>query len=244
LPALPAGESTILGGSIRKVDPVLDQFTLDIFGGRAMKIQYDARTQVFRNGVKMPLRNLGPADHASVQTALDGTHVFAESIHILTQAPEGECQGVVRKYDPQSGILSIDSDLSPRPVTLVVSGETSITRTGQPEFTAARSGVADLVRGSLVAVTFAPDPQGHSVARQIKVLAVPGSKFIFAGTISFLNMSSGSLVLVDSRDGRSYQISFDRNNVPSASKLHVGSKVTVTATLEDSRYQATDITFD
>lgn len=238
MPALPKGESTIMGGAIRKVDPVLDRFTLDIFGQRPLRIEFDQRTQLFRNGVKIPLRELGPADHASVQTALDGTKVFAESIHILTQAPEGECQGVVRSFDSGSGTLSIDSGLSPRPVKLFVSGETAIVRSGQPEFKAAQSGRTDLVQGTLINVTFTPDLHGRSVARHITVLAVPGSRFIFGGTISFLDMSSGSLVLMDSRDGKSYQIFFNRNRFPSAAKLHVGEKVTITASFEGSRYEA------
>lgn len=242
LPPLPSGESTILGGAIRNVDPVLDRLTLHIFGGRSMTIEFDERTQVFRNGVKVPLRSLGPADHASVQTALDGTRVFAESIHILTQAPEGQCQGVVRSYDSGSGILAIDSDLSPNPVKLVVPRGASIARTGQPEFTAAQSGVSDLMKGTLVAITFTPDRSGRSIARHITVLAVPGSKFIFGGTIAFLNMSSGSLVVQDSQDGKSYQIYFDRYRFPSITNLHVGDNVTVTASFEGSRYEATSIT--
>jgi hypothetical protein len=242
LPPLPDGESTILGGAIRSVDPVLDQLTLHVFGGHSMKIEFDERTQVYRNGVKVPLRSLGPADHASVQTALDGTRVFAESIHILTQAPEGQCQGVVRSYDSGSGILALDTDLSPNPVKLYVPRDTPIIRTGQPEFTAAQSGLSDLVNGTLVAITFAPDRNGRSTARHITVLAVPGSRFIFGGTIAFLNMSSGSFVVQDSRDGKSYQIYFDRYRFPSTTNLHVGDTVTVTASFEGTRYEATSIT--
>lgn len=241
MPPLPSGESTIMGGAIRKVDPVLDRFTLDIFGQRPLRIEFDERTQVFRNGVRIPLRELGPADHASVQTALDGTNVFAESIHILSQQPEGECQGVVRSFDAGSGILSIDSGLSPNPVKLYVSGSTGIVRTGQPGFKAARSGETDLVQGTLINVTFVPDLHGRSVASHITVLAVPGSKFIFGGTISFLNMSSGSLVLVDSRDGKTYEIYFNRYRFASVANLHVGQNVTVNATFEGSRYEASSI---
>jgi hypothetical protein len=244
MPPLPSGESTILGGAIRKIDPVLDQFSLHISGERPMTIQYDQRTQIFRNGVKIPLSDLKPADHAAVQTALDGTHVFAESIHILSQAPEGQCQGVVQGYDVHSGKLEIDSGLSPNSVSLFVPGDTPIVRVGQPEFTAARSGQPDLIRGTLVAVTFTPDVDGRAVARHITVLAVPGSRFIFGGSISYLNLASGSLVLIDSRDGKSYQIHFSPNQFPSSAKLHIGDNVTVTASYESSRYVATTLTIN
>lgn len=242
MPPLPGSESTILGGAIRNVDPVLDVLTLHIFGGHTMKIQFDERTQLFRNGEKIPLRSLGPADHASVQTALDNGQVFAESIHILSQAPQGQCQGVVRNYDPGSGIVSIDTDLSPTPIKLAVPRDTPIVRTGQPEFTAAHSGVSDLVKGTLVAVVFAPDRSGRSVARHITVLAVPGSRFIFGGTISYLNMASGLLVVQNARDGKSYQIYFSRYRFPSVTNLHVGQEVTVTASFQGTRYEATSIT--
>ena len=58
-----------------------------------MKILYDERTQVYRDGVKAPLSDLHAQDHASIQTVLDGTKIFALSIHMLSKAPEGECPG-------------------------------------------------------------------------------------------------------------------------------------------------------
>src|SRR5579864_1132713 len=64
LPAMPSGKSTVLGGQIRNVDPVLDQFVLHIAGQRPMRILFDERTQVFRNGARIPLRELRPEEHA------------------------------------------------------------------------------------------------------------------------------------------------------------------------------------
>ncbi|HEV2137178.1 MAG TPA: hypothetical protein VGR47_23365 [Terracidiphilus sp.] len=244
MPALPAGETTILGGAIRNIDPVLDRFTLDIFGERPMRIQFDDRTKLFRDGNPIPLRQLGPADHASVQTALDGTHVFAESIHILSQAPQGETEGVVQSYHPGSGRLELRSALSPKPQKFVVPGNTPITRVGQPKFTAARSGAADLTRGSLISITFAPDLNGRAMVRRVTVLAVPGSTFIFGGEVSYLDLASGSLVLVDSRDGKSYRINFNANRFPAVANLHVGNNVTIKASFEDARYLATSITIN
>lgn len=244
VPPLPSGESTILGGAIRNIDPVLDQFTLNIYGERPMKIEFDARTKVFRDGVPIPLRELGPADHAAVQTALDGTQVFAESIHIMSQSPQGESQGVVRSYNRRSGMLVVDSELSPKSLRFFVPADTPISRKGQPEFASARSGAADLTSGSLVAISFSPDMNGRAVVRRITVLAVPGSTFIFGGDVSFLDLASGSLVLTDSRDGRSYRINFSPNRFPSVANLHVGDNVTVNASFDGSRYVATTITIN
>jgi hypothetical protein len=241
MPPLPEGETTILGGAIRNIDPVLDQFTLNVFGERPIKIQFDERTKLFHDGVAVPIRELGPADHASVQTALDGDQIFAESIHVLSQAPQGDTQGVVESYNRVSGKLTIRSALSPKPLIFFVPGDTPIARVGQPAFTSARSGLTDLTRGSLVAITFSPNLDGRAMVRRVTVLAVPGSTFVFGGNISFLDLSSGTLVLVDSRDGRSYTINFSAYRFPAAANLHVGDNVTIDASFEGERYVATSI---
>src|SRR5690348_7141583 len=73
LPPPPKGPATVMGGIIRDFDPVRDQFKLDVFGGgHPVKVLFDARTQVFRDGKKVPLRTLAANDHASVETVLDG----------------------------------------------------------------------------------------------------------------------------------------------------------------------------
>ena len=116
LPPLPPGKTTIMGGQIRNFDPVRDQFSLQIYGQRPMKILFDERTQVYRDGVRIPVRNLGPEEHASVQTTLDGANVFAVSIHILSGLPEGECEGRVIRFNPDKGELVVASQMSPAPV--------------------------------------------------------------------------------------------------------------------------------
>src|SRR5579863_3285059 len=77
LPPGPRGNSTVIGGAIRGVDLVRDQFTLNVFGGRTMKVLFDQRTQVYRDGAKTAPRDLRIGEHVSVETMLDGTAVFA-----------------------------------------------------------------------------------------------------------------------------------------------------------------------
>src|ERR1039458_5077970 len=50
LPPTPRGKSTVIGGAIRGVDRVRDQFTLNVFGGRTLKVLFDERTQIYRDG--------------------------------------------------------------------------------------------------------------------------------------------------------------------------------------------------
>lgn len=242
LPPLPPGKTTILGGEIRSFDPVRDQFSLQIYGQRPMKILFDERTQVYRDGVRIPVRDLGPEEHASVQTTLDGASVFAVSIHILSGSPEGECDGRVLKYDRETGELTVASSMSPEPVRLFVPASASIARLGEPEFIAEPSGLSDLVEGSLVSAWFESGTAHRNVATQIKVLAVPGAAFEFSGNVSYLDMHSGIMVLVDPRDEKSYQIVFDAARIPTSQRLRLGTNATVTAIYDGARYAASAIT--
>jgi hypothetical protein len=112
---------------------------------------------------------------------------------------------------------------------------------GQPEFTLSQPGFSDLVRGSLISVRFQPDKQGRGVASQISVLAIPGSAFVFTGDISVLDLHAGTLVLVDSSDEQSYQISFDSGRLQASKGIHQGDHVTVSAGFDGARYVASAI---
>jgi len=242
LPPLPKGKTTILGGEIRNFDPVRDQFSLRIYGERPMKIWFDDRTQVYRDGEKIAVRDLGPEDHASVETVLDGDNVFAVSIHILSGSPEGECEGRVVMYNADTGELVVASQMSPAPVRFLVPANTSIARVGEGDFTTRSSGVSDLMAGSLVSVSFAAGPTRRNVAKEIKIMAVPGAAFEFSGNISFLDMHTGTMVVVDPRDGKSYEIHFDSARLPASATLRPQANVTVTATDDGTGYTANSIT--
>jgi hypothetical protein len=237
----PNPKSTVFGGAIHSVDPVRDQLTLNAAGLRPMKILFDERTQFFVDGKKMPLRSLRPTDHASVQTALDGTDIFAVSIHVLSQSPEGDYQGRVLRYNPNTGQLTISGSRSREPFNVFVAPNSTFVRQGQPAFAAMHSGPSDLAPGSLVSVTFESGDAGHGMAKQITVLAVPGASFQFSGTISALDLAAGSMVLLDPRDGQSYQVYFNPRLFPESRNLRIGSQVAVTASYNGTQYQASQL---
>jgi hypothetical protein len=236
LPPLPRGKSTVIGGAIRQVDGVRDQFTLNVFGGRAMKVLFDERTQVYRDGLRTTLRDLRAGDHVSVETVLDGTTVFARSIHMLSQLPEGECQGQVLRYDRSTGELMVRDLLSPEPIKLRVSSDTTILREGQ------ESSSGDLSAGTLISIEFQADRAGQNVARKIAVLATPGSVFVFTGNVVFLDLHSGRLALIDPRDDKRYEISFDPARFAISRDVHEGTDITVTAGFDGARYSARAVT--
>jgi hypothetical protein len=231
-----------MGGEIRNVNPVKDELTLKVFGQKPVKILFDERTEVYRDGKKIPLHDLHTTDHASVQTVLDGINVFALSIHILSQTPEGDYQGRVLNFNRSTTELTISSVLSRQPLKLLVPADTKVVREGQPSFTAGQRGLSDLVRGDLVSVKFAAGKSGHGVASEISILATPGAEFIFIGNIDALDTHTGTLVLIDPRDDKSYQISFSSSRLPTSKNLHVGDHIIVTANFDGIRYVARAIT--
>ncbi|HET6218949.1 MAG TPA: hypothetical protein VFE27_18140 [Acidobacteriaceae bacterium] len=237
LPPAPSGKATVIGGEIRSVDFVRDQITLAVFGGRPMKILFDARTELYRDGIKMAPGDLHPDERASVETVLDGTDIFAVSVRMLSHPPEGECQGQVLHFDPGTRELTISGGLSREPVKLLVPAGTPVLREQQGS-ASPRPGSSDLVAGALVSVKFESQHQGRGVASQIAILATPGSTFVFSGDVSFLDLHAGQLALVDPRTDKSYQIFFHPASIPLSRDLHQGEHITVTAQFDGARYTA------
>jgi len=241
LPSAPKGKSTIVGGEIQNVDSVRDRFTLRVFGQRPVRILFDARTRVYLDGKIIPLRDLHSYDHASVQTVLDGTDVFALSIHILSQPPEGEYQGRVLNYNSETSELTVAAAPSHQPLKLLVPINIRIIREGQSATSSASFGPSDLAKGALISVKFESDKKGQGVANLITILATPGSTMVFSGKLSSLDLHAGLLVLVDPLDEKSHDIFVDFARFPTIQNLHEGDSVQVTATFDGARYSASAI---
>jgi hypothetical protein len=241
LPPLPRGKSTVLGGEIQKVDPVRDQITLGVYGDKPVKIFFDERTQLYRDGSRIPLHDLSLSDYASVQTTLDGTDVFAVSIHILSQSPEGEYQGRVLSYNSGSGEMTIEPGANGQSFKLHITEGTTITRQGQHAFSSVQSGVSDLEKGALVSVKFKSNKEGRGIASEVTILATPGSEFVFSGNVSSLDLHAAFMVLEDPRDGKTYQIFFDPARTLAAHDLHLGEHLRVNVNYDGTRYMATEI---
>jgi hypothetical protein len=242
LPAAPKGKSTVIGGSIRGVDGVRDQFTLDVFGGRSLKVLFDERTQIYRDGVKSSIRDLRAGDHVSVETVLDGTTVFARSIHMLSELPRSDSQGQVTDYNFADHELTMRDAQSRQLVKFRVPDGTAFVRQGQAASSAVEPGPGDLVTGTLISVKFQSDNKGHGVASEVSILATPGTAFVFVGNVASLDLRSGLLVVVDPRDDKRYDVFFDSARFPVSRELHEGADVMVTADFDGARYVASAIT--
>ncbi len=238
LPALPSEKASLVGGTIDKLDRVRDEFTVQVFGGGKMKIAYDPRTRIYLNGVAAAASDLRQGDRVYVDTILNQGQVFARNIRLKTNATAGASQGMILSYRSDKAELVLRDLLSPEPLKIRVTSETRLVKDGHPIST------SDLEQGTLVAVQFGSDKDGHAVAREVSVLATPGSNFTFGGEVAALDLSAGLLVLNSSTDHKTYEIYLDPSIVAINDGLRPGASVTAVANYDGSRYVARSLTVD
>jgi hypothetical protein len=237
LPRLPQAKATLIGGTVERLDRIRDQITVRVFGGGRMNVLFDPRSRVYRGRTEGSLADLKVGERVYLDTVLDGDRVFARGIRLKTTQALGESQGVVVKYRSDHGELSIRDSISPTPVRVRL---TSSTRYLQGERTVSASVLAE---GSLVAVKFGSEGNGHDVAREITILALPGTRYTFAGQIVHIDLRTGLLVINSSTDRKTYEVYLD-SSVPPDDNLHAGATVTVVANFEGSRYVARNVTIN
>src|SRR5258708_21606399 len=124
LPSLPPAKATLVGGTVERLDRVQDRVTLQVFGGGKMKIVFDPRTRIYRDGVPASAADLRRGDRIYVDTLLDGDTIFARNIHLKSAASTGERQGVIVSY--RRGELTMRHQLSPNAVKVRLSPSTRI----------------------------------------------------------------------------------------------------------------------
>ncbi len=231
-PPLPKGNPSLIGGTISKVDRVRETVTVRPFGGNNMKVYFDERTHIFRDGVETTMLGLRKGDRVYVDTLLDGSRVFAKNIRVESHARPADARGQIVSY--RDGRLEMRDNLSTQPVSFSVTNGTVIHRGDQ-------SGtLGDLRPGALVDVHFAPESPGKGVAQEITIYAMPGSVFTFQGQITYLDMSRGVLAVHNQANDQTYDIHFNPQ-APTAADLGVGAQVKLVATFDGSQYTAQNI---
>lgn len=244
LTEVPKGQSSALGGKIAKLDPVRDQFTLSVPGGKNLRIFFDSRTQVFENGKKISVLDMHRAAHASVETRLDGTDIFAVRVHILTDVPEGNLRGQVDSFNAGTGKLDLHLAGTKSAITFVVPTGTPIARIGQQSFVKEGKGIADLVPGAIVDVTFKPGEEARGTATGIAVRVVPGAEVVIQGELVTLDLHAGHLSISTAQDTLPTNVAFDPSRFQLSSQLHISDRVRVSARFDGSKYTATSIALE
>jgi hypothetical protein len=236
LPPLPHRKVALTGGAIVKVDHVSNQLVLRPFGGkRQLHVDYDMRTAIYRDEKPGSGQDLHSGDRVYVDTILNGSRVFAKSIHIETSASSGNGTGQILDYDANSNQVTIRDELSEQSVHFKLSPSTVIHHGSEARV------AADLKAGSLVALTFS-DQQGRAVVSDISLLAEPGSEFSFFGKLTFVDLSQRIVAIANETDGKSYEIHLASIPRSLLSSLHEGTEVGVSAVFDGKQYTARNVT--
>jgi hypothetical protein len=235
LPALPQKNASLIGGTLERLDRVRDQITVQVFGGSRMSALFDPRTRVYRGGKEVTIADLQQGQRVYVDTILNGSTVFARTIRLSSTPSAGEGQGIVLRY--RNGELTFRDALNPSPVRVRLAPATQYLEDHRSV------PASTLVTGSLVGIKFDSQGNGHEVAREITILALPGTRYIFSGQVVHIDLRTGLLALISSVDHKTYEVYLD-STAPPDDNLQPGVNVTVMANFEDSRYVARTITID
>lgn len=233
LPPVPSKKTTLVGGTLERLDRVRDQVTVRVFGGGRVSALFDPRTRVYRGQKQVTIADLRQGERIYLDTMLDGSTVFARNIRLNSAAAAGESQGILLKY--QNDELTIRDGLSPSSVRIHLTPSTRFLRDGR------NVPASTLLKGSLISVVFDSQGNGHDVAREISILALPGTRYTFVGQVVHIDLRTGLLVLNSSIDHKTYEIYLDPKTTPD-DNLQPGAEVTVIANFDNSRYAAQTIT--
>jgi hypothetical protein len=233
----PQGKTTLIGGTVAKIDRVRDEIVIKVFGGGTARVLFDSRTHINRDDATASMNAIQDGNRIYVDTRMAGKDIFAQNIRVVTQAATGQSMGQVVSYNAKTGDLTVSDAIFPRKIALHVQPDTQISRDG------ANISANELLPGSLVSLGF-QSGRGQPVVRQITILAAPGNAFVFVGHVTHLDLHTGSLVVVDPRDEKSYDISFDPSAMKIGDDLREGATVEVTTTFNGRQYMASAIKVD
>jgi Domain of unknown function (DUF5666) len=237
-PPFPKGLTTLVGGVISGVDRIRNHLTVAVFGGGRWTVYFDERTHIFRNGAEATPLALKKGERVYVDTMLDNNKrdIFARNIRVGIVTLPADADGQIVEVDTTHNQLTLRDNINSATVRFAVDRNTLISRGSTPV------PFENLRAGSLVRVKFAPDRPNRGLAREIAILAAPGSVFTFVGTITFLDTHRGVLAIRNASDGKTYDIHFVPARTAEASRLSVGAEVQVIAAFESTWYSAQQVT--
>jgi len=234
LPPLKHNQASLIGGFLERIDRVQSRFVLRPFGRGKLTIAFDPRTQFVRGAEVVRVQDMHPGDRVYVETVLDGTAVFAKTVHLPKDAALGTAVGqvIAYAYDAAQGSLSIRDQLSSQPVKFRINSKTIITGAG-------------VGPGALVQISFLPGKdKDAALVSEIQVLAAPGSVFTFSGRITFLDLPAHQLVVANASDDNRYEIRFNPAAIEAdtRARLQEGTSVTIAARFTGQGYVAESVT--
>jgi hypothetical protein len=233
---LPGKPMSLIGGIATKVDPIRNHVDIQPFGGgKKVGVRFDERSHVYRDGRETTVMGIHKGDRVYVDTMLLDGHIFAKNVRVATKSEAAESRGQVVSANPQGTEITMLDNLTGQNVRFSVTPRTAIQKRGE----AAKA--AELKPGALLDVMFAPGQKGGT-AQQVLVLAVPGESFIFAGRVTNLDISRGTVAIDNETDEKNYTVYFDPAAVEDRERLTLGSTVTARATFDGRNYHAQQLT--
>lgn len=233
LPPLPHNEVTLIGGTVVRLDEIMNRMVVQPFGGKQkMNVAFDTRTHFYQDGKAITEREIKQGQRIYLDTMLNGNKVFAKTIWIQTAVESGVGQGQIIDFDDEKQVLTVRDELSSQPLKMRLSSGTVIRKGEQ---TASRS---DLVQGALVALTFGPQRE----VQQVTVLATPGTAFTFSGRVTYVDMSRKMIAIDNRSDRKKYDVSV--NAIPQSvlRQVREGSEISLSAVFDGNQYDARSLT--
>ena len=236
IPPLPERPASLIGGTVRTIDPIHDRIHLRAFGGGDYTIDFDVRTRVMRGPSPAQLRDVRPGTRLYADTIQKDGRVFAKMLHLeSTGSMLGETRGQVVSYDSGQGLLKVRDVISDQPLNLRLTSRTEI-RAGDQAIQP-----SELVPGALVQINFQGVSDGPSVAEKISVMARPGSTFVFAGRVAVIDLRDSHLTLYEQSGVNTFEVGL--HSLPASEKLKLkqGTDVIVQAEFDGKKYEAKSV---
>lgn len=232
LPPLPREKVTLIGGSVVRVDEVMNHMVFQPFGThQKMQVHFDTRTHFYLDGKPITEREVKEGQRIYLDTQLNGDRVFAKTIWIRTTAESGVGRGQIMDFDPRYKVVTVRDELSNQPLKLQLAPNAIIRKGNQT------GSESDLVQGALVGIEFGAQRE----LRAITVLASPGSTFAFAGRVTFVDLSQKMIAIDNRSDGKKYDVSMDAIAPSVLGQIREGEDVSVSTVFDGQRYSARSV---
>jgi hypothetical protein len=233
VPPLPKKKVTLIGGTVKEIDPIRNRMTIDIYGAKKeMKVIFDDRTKISRNGADVTQFVIHKGDRVYLDTQQVRDKIFAKQIQVVTKLEAADLSGQVVNFNPRTREVEIRDSLSAQPVRFVVDKDAAITLSGGKAAT-----VADLQPGALVTAHFNASDANRGVIRDLNILAAPGTEFTLYGNVNHLDLHNGTMAVQNKADDKAYEVKFAPGQFQ-VDDLKMGSEVAVTARFDGKQYVA------
>ena len=233
LPPLPRHEVTLIGGTVVRLDEIMNRMVVQPFGAKQkMNVAFDTRTHFYQDGKPITEREIKQGQRIYLDTMLNGSKVFAKTIWIQTAVESGVGQGQIIDFDDGKQVLTVRDELSSQPLKMRLSSGVVIRKGEQP------ASKSDLVQGALVSLTFGPQRE----VQQVTVLATPGTAFTFSGRVTYVDMSRKMIAIDNRSDRQKYDVSV--NAIPQSvlRQVREGSEISLSAVFDGNQYDARSLT--